>query len=275
MCEKSMLRCVLAVAVLVVAGAATRADVLNMPAGQTSLQTVFVGDPGNAPDTLPGQTAAGAVGYNYYMGTYEVTNAQYCQFLNAKLPDISDTSLNANNKLPSDTYGLFNPIVNGAAGDPNVGIAYDPNAAEGAKFSPIAGCANWPVVNVEWMDALRFVNWLQNGQGSGDTESGTYLISNGGQTTGNVPYPIRSGETPSTAGHWVLPSQDEWYKAAYYKGGGTNSGYWVYPTQSNSRRHTIHREHQEGIQRIAPTISSAPYREPATIRSTSGLTRCP
>ena len=90
------------------------------------------------------------------------------------------------------------------------------------------------MVNVEWEEALRFVNWLQNGQGNGGTESGTYLISNGGQNTGSLPYPIRSGETPSTAGHWVLPSQDEWYKAAYYKGGGTNSGYWVYPTQSNS-----------------------------------------
>ena len=31
------------------------------------------------------------MGYIYYMGKYEVTNAQYCQFLNAKLPTISDT----------------------------------------------------------------------------------------------------------------------------------------------------------------------------------------
>jgi formylglycine-generating enzyme required for sulfatase activity len=32
----------------------------------------------------------------------------------------------------------------------------------------------------------------------------------------------------------VLPSEAEWYKAAYYKGGGTNSGYWLYPTSSDS-----------------------------------------
>ena len=31
-----------------------------------------------------------------------------------------------------------------------------------------------------------------------------------------------------------LPSEDEWYKAAYYKGGGTNAGYWDYPTQSDN-----------------------------------------
>ena len=28
-----------------------------------------------------------------------------------------------------------------------------------------------------------------------------------------------------------MTSEDEWYKAAYYKGGGTNAGYWDYPTE--------------------------------------------
>ena len=31
-----------------------------------------------------------------------------------------------------------------------------------------------------------------------------------------------------------MPTEDEWYKAAYYKGGGTNAGYWDYPTSSDS-----------------------------------------
>lgn len=31
-----------------------------------------------------------------------------------------------------------------------------------------------------------------------------------------------------------LPSEAEWYKAAYYKGGGTDAGYWDYPTQSDT-----------------------------------------
>jgi formylglycine-generating enzyme required for sulfatase activity len=33
---------------------------------------------------------------------------------------------------------------------------------------------------------------------------------------------------------WFLPSEDQAYKAAYFKGGGTDAGYWVYPTQSNN-----------------------------------------
>ena len=31
-----------------------------------------------------------------------------------------------------------------------------------------------------------------------------------------------------------MTSEDEWYKAAYYKGGGTNAGYWDYPTSSDT-----------------------------------------
>jgi formylglycine-generating enzyme required for sulfatase activity len=33
---------------------------------------------------------------------------------------------------------------------------------------------------------------------------------------------------------WFLSSEDEWYKAAYYKGGGTDAGYWDYATQSDT-----------------------------------------
>ena len=30
-----------------------------------------------------------------------------------------------------------------------------------------------------------------------------------------------------------LPTEDEWYKAAYYQGGGAGAGYWDYATQSD------------------------------------------
>jgi len=33
----------------------------------------------------------------------------------------------------------------------------------------------------------------------------------------------------------AFPTENEWYKAAYCKGGGTNAGYWLYPTQSDAR----------------------------------------
>ena len=40
------------------------------------IDTVFVGDAGNPSDT----TGYGSVSYGYYIGTYEVTNAQYAMF---------------------------------------------------------------------------------------------------------------------------------------------------------------------------------------------------
>ena len=33
---------------------------------------------------------------------------------------------------------------------------------------------------------------------------------------------------------YFIPTQDEWYKSAYYKGGGASAGYWKYATQSNT-----------------------------------------
>ena len=47
---------------------------------------VAVGNPGNAPDTAGNCNGAncGSVGYPYYISKYDVTNAQYAEFLNAK-----------------------------------------------------------------------------------------------------------------------------------------------------------------------------------------------
>ena len=40
--------------------------------------------------------------------------------------------------------------------------------------------------------------------------------------------------TRNAGATYFIPSENEWYKAAYYKGGSTNAGYWTYPTQSNT-----------------------------------------
>ena len=66
--------------------------------------------PGNAPDHPypdPG-IAVGAVAYTYQITTYEVTVAQYCEFLNAK--------------AQSDPYGLYSGGMGdgGALGLPRI-----------------------------------------------------------------------------------------------------------------------------------------------------------
>ena len=95
-----------------------------------------------------------------------------------------------------------------------------------------AGSVNLPVNYVSYWDACRFANWLGNGQptgseGAGTTETGTYTLNG---YNGNY-----GGTIQRNAGAtWAVTSEDEWYKAAYYKGGSTNAGYWYTPMQSNA-----------------------------------------
>ena len=56
-------------------------------------------------------------------------------------------------------------------------------------------------------------------------ETGAYTLNN---AISGTPPAVNSGAT------FYIPTQDQWYKAAYYKGGSTNAGYWDYPTQSDS-----------------------------------------
>jgi len=92
--------------------------------------------------------------------------------------------------------------------------------------------ANRPVNYVSYWDSCRFANWLNNGQptgaqGAGTTETGTYTLGgyNGadGRTIGR-----------NVGAKWAVTSEDEWYKAAYYKSGSTNAGYWDFPTSSDT-----------------------------------------
>ena len=64
-------------------------------------------------------------------------------------------------------------------------------------------------------------------QGFVTTETGTYTL-NGYNGTYGQNIQRNPGAT------WAVTSEDEWYKAAYYKGGSTNAGYWDYPTRSNT-----------------------------------------
>jgi formylglycine-generating enzyme len=84
--------------------------------------------------------------------------------------------------------------------------------------------ANRPVNFVCFWDAVRFTNWLNNGQGDGDTETGACTLPNG--------YRGADGRsiTRNSGAKWVLPSEDEWYKSAYHKNDGITENFWDYPT---------------------------------------------
>ena len=97
--------------------------------------------------------------------------------------------------------------------------------------------ADRPITYVSWLDAARFANWMSNGQPSGPqnkrtTEVGAYnLKQNKGQA------PERNAINPNTgqAPFFFLPTEDQWYKAAYFNPElNDTGGYYLYATQSNT-----------------------------------------
>jgi hypothetical protein len=146
----------------------------HRPAGAVDIDWVAVGNPGNPADTF-NETygrAWGGVNYNFRIGKYEVTNAQYAEFLNAKAT-VGDTLELYNAEMSSSALGGILRTGNGTASDP---FDYDITNGRG----------NNPVVFVSWYDALRFANWSNNGQGNGDTESGSYTLLGGTPVPSNA-----------------------------------------------------------------------------------------
>ena len=195
--------------VIFAVGVAALLGSLAVSAHAVTIDWVTVGDPGNTADTTGAPNPAGAVADAFQIMKFEFTNQQYKDFLNSV--------------AATDTYALYNA---------NMGL----NARGGITQSGTSGAYTYatrtnmgdkPVNYVSWFDAARVSNWLMNGgTSSSSTETGAYTLI-GGQTSGNAPA-VNSGAT------FYVPTENQWYKAAYYKGGSTNAGYWDYATKSDT-----------------------------------------
>ncbi len=176
------------------------------------IETVPVGNPGNANDTH--DEGYGGVADPYLIGKYEVTNAQYTKFLNA----VADT----------DTYGLYNAEM----WSNEYGCKIERSGSSSSyTYSIAADRENRPVNYVSWGDAARFSNWLHNGQRTGaqdnsTTEDGAYYL-NGATSLDDLLAITRESDAT-----WVIPTENEWYKAAYYD--GTDSVYYDFPTGADA-----------------------------------------
>ncbi|MDP6546142.1 MAG: SUMF1/EgtB/PvdO family nonheme iron enzyme [Phycisphaerae bacterium] len=199
-----------------------------------ALDTVPVGNPGNAGiqsrlADYGDATYYGGVAYPYNIGKYEVTAGQYRDFLNAVAATDAYGLYNSN--MDSEDYGC-QITQNNASGNYTYDFSGRPSGTTEANW------ANRPVNYVSWYDAAMYANWATSGnmnQGAYDTSAG----ANWGSSTASDYTGITAHDSAamdalvSTYGTvYVIPTEDEWYKAAYYNGG--TSSYYSYPTSSDT-----------------------------------------
>ena len=201
-------------------------------------QFIVVGDAGNTADP---NTVCGSVSEPFLIGENDITVQQWCVFLN------SVKVIAGNKRDPRCLYhqelfqteDSFSSImaVNSVR---KADESYDQNDDEHATFYlPVlvdptcfffSSRALFPITKISLDDAKRYCNWLQHGhpyltkldqETLAVTETGAYDFTNG-----------KKGELMEGA-VCFLPTYDQWYKVAYYKGGSLNAGYWKYPLQAD------------------------------------------
>ena len=186
------------------------------------IETVTVGNPGNAGDPQGQQGTFGAVDHVFAVGKYEVTAGQYTAFLNAV--------------AATDTHGLYHTRMDYDADPSRNGCNIKRHGASGSyTYSVAPDWADRPVNYVSWADAARFANWLHNGQPTGPqdlttTEDGSYFLDgifeNNDEQLEDV---VRKPDAT-----WVIPTENEWYKAAYHENDGVTGNYWNFPTRADN-----------------------------------------
>lgn len=210
-----------------------------------TFKTVKVGAPGNpsvgivpfqdaiyascaeAPSGGPACQQVGGVGYRYGIGQLEVTVAQWVAFLNTVDP------------AGRNKHRLYSANESSSAWPKYGQVDFSAGARKGRHYTVASPeWAGKPYGFANFLRSARFVNSLYNGEllaKRASVDNGfryvTYRVRLS-RKTGNGMYAMRKrAATRARKSGFVVPSQDEWIKAAYYdaSGGGTYS-YWKYPT---------------------------------------------
>lgn len=173
-----------------------------MTVNEDKEQWISIRDAGNPPD----KTGRGCVPYVYEMARCQLSNADWCKFLNA----VGEEGVSR--------YRLFHKdMQSGVLG----GIERE------GGYLPKSGWERKPVVYVDYPSLLRYCNWLQ----TGNTEQGAYDLSS---------MPPRRLE----GARFALPTADEWYKAAYWD--SRKRRYFRYPTGKDDLPEQTEANYQRG-----------------------------
>ena len=228
---------------------------------------VLVDDKYNRNDT----NGYGGVGYEYYIGKYEITYTEWCDFINSVASYTSNSGIETNIDynvvdpgtvwgnpiITSDTYNLINNSFL-----TRVDYVAPTGFPGNYTFTVRDDFANKPVTNVSWINALRYCNWLHNSK-----PSGYQTVNNDGttpntSTTENGAYNLNGATSlssfinPSSSAKYRLPTIHEWYKSAFYKNDPSatslpcsvpSAGYWNYATQYDELPSTVNSLSAEDI----------------------------
>jgi len=171
-----------------------QADTFGTGVNQFTMDFTTIGSAGNSADN----TGYGSMDNNYRIGTYEVSRGMI------------------------DAYNNIN-----GSGMDTFASMYDMTSYGGNG-------ANRPATGVSWNEAARFVNWLNTSQGYsaayktfGVPANFHIMLWNSSDTGYDASNPYRNSNA-----HYFLPSENEWYKAAYYD--PNSSSYDDYATGSDT-----------------------------------------
>lgn len=181
---------------------------------------VTIGDVSNS--GFGGYDGVGHVNYTYRINKYPVTNCEYAKFLNAVDPQGFNPQGIYNTSMNSTVYG---------------GIAFNPSYSNGNKYvvKHNINMGNKPVVYVNWWSAARYCNWLHNGSKMySSTNPSATSPQNSGSYYLNISNSGWAVKQPDAT--YYIPTDNEWYKSAYYTPNKNNAGpgYWNWSTQSDN-----------------------------------------
>jgi len=169
----------------------------------------------------------GRVDHRYRIGRLEVTVRQWVAFLNTVDP------------RGRNRHRLYSKTESSSAWPRFGQIDFAARARRGRHYSVASPAwADKPYGFANFLRAARFVNSLHNGRvlakrasRAGGFRYVTYRVRLS-RRTGRGMYDMRRRAPRRTSrSGFVLPSQNEWIKAAYYdRGGGGTLSYWKYPT---------------------------------------------
>ncbi len=141
---------------------------------------------------------------------------------------------NAGNAADTNTYGAVPYEYRMGIYEISQDAITKATASGMANVTAGAWTGNQPAATISWYEAAAFVNWLNTSTG----KQAAYNLTFSGSWSMTL---WSSGQAWTAGGEnlyrnknafYFLPSENEWYKAAYYNPGGSN--YFLYPTASST-----------------------------------------